>query len=770
MVAETKYYDLLGLDTSATVDDMKRAYRKLSLKWHPDKNPSNREAAEEQFKLLSQAYSVLSDPDRRSLYDRYGEAGLRRGFQPGQESSSSHSHHPHHHHHPADSDFGFSFHTANDVFREFFGGQDPFASMFGGPSFADPFADPFFSQHTGSSGLRNGSNTQGYAAERERRPYAGAGVTVGSGFSSNFGGFGGGFPSMMFASPFGGGGGAPSGIPITGGSFSFVSSSIGGAGGLRGGPPGPSTRTSIQMVNGVTVQTVEEDDGRGNITVTRINPDGHKEVSVNGVPQAPATAPRKNIDEGYGRTHEQPARSSNEYRPSQPQQQKHQPPPQQVHASPPKPKPNQSFRTEVRYPDKDNASVIEVEVIEVDSDGNDIKRKPTAEAPVHAAKPTKPTKPVEPKASMPNPAPAASANGSHPHVEPTVRQRERSSSFTAPPPPQPQPQQQPQQQQKQKQQQVPPSMGDSHSNAARNEAEDILAAARSMLRPAGNSSAGMDARKPQMGIKEALKTTGANILRARPRMNRSSSASNASESSNQAMAGSRASAHRPPPMSAAELKASYAQPPQPSSVLPQQPIPPQNYYGNAAYSGPSYQQQQQQQPMTGRGMPGNKQPRSRDRMRSTLHYENFTPMNVAQMSTATLSSQPPPPQRPMDPRVPTPGFAHYEYQQPQPQRQQQQQHRQAPMPQYGQATFVDPSRQQRAPIPENAYVPLNQSSAATPRQYGSQPLSATQARNQQQQGYQQGMATSNTNMYGNQHAPMQASTASSQAPAAYYQH
>ena len=56
---------------------MLQAYRKLAMKWHPDKNPDNRAAAEEKFKLVSEAYDVLSDKDKRQVYDAYGEEGLK---------------------------------------------------------------------------------------------------------------------------------------------------------------------------------------------------------------------------------------------------------------------------------------------------------------------------------------------------------------------------------------------------------------------------------------------------------------------------------------------------------------------------------------------------------------------------------------------------------------------------------------------------------------------------------------------------------------------
>jgi curved DNA-binding protein len=67
------YYKLLGLDKKATNEDIKKAYRKLALKWHPDKNPNDK-SAEERFKKISEAYAVLSDPKKREEYDTFGSA------------------------------------------------------------------------------------------------------------------------------------------------------------------------------------------------------------------------------------------------------------------------------------------------------------------------------------------------------------------------------------------------------------------------------------------------------------------------------------------------------------------------------------------------------------------------------------------------------------------------------------------------------------------------------------------------------------------------
>ncbi len=74
-MAKRDYYDVLSVDRNATTDEIKKAYRKQALRYHPDRNPGDKEA-EEKFKEATEAYEVLRDREKRGLYDQYGQAGV----------------------------------------------------------------------------------------------------------------------------------------------------------------------------------------------------------------------------------------------------------------------------------------------------------------------------------------------------------------------------------------------------------------------------------------------------------------------------------------------------------------------------------------------------------------------------------------------------------------------------------------------------------------------------------------------------------------------
>ncbi|NXP54156.1 DNJB8 protein, partial [Heliornis fulica] len=115
------YYKVLGLQKSASQDDIKKSYHKLALKWHPDKNPSNKEEAEEKFKAVAEAYKVLSDPQKRSLYDSSVEesSSYRGRSAMGTQNSSF--------------DSTYLFQDLEEIFREVHGGMDPFEHDFWDP-------------------------------------------------------------------------------------------------------------------------------------------------------------------------------------------------------------------------------------------------------------------------------------------------------------------------------------------------------------------------------------------------------------------------------------------------------------------------------------------------------------------------------------------------------------------------------------------------------------------------------------------------------------
>ncbi len=122
-MAKRDYYEVLELQRGASDDDIKKAYRKMAIKFHPDKNPGDK-SAEDKFKEVGEAYEALSDPQKRAAYDQYGHDA----FDPRRRGGGGRS---------------GGFHDASDVFREAFGGggvEDIFEQFFGGGTRRDPNA------------------------------------------------------------------------------------------------------------------------------------------------------------------------------------------------------------------------------------------------------------------------------------------------------------------------------------------------------------------------------------------------------------------------------------------------------------------------------------------------------------------------------------------------------------------------------------------------------------------------------------------------------
>jgi len=286
---EINYYNILEVEKTASTSDIRKAYRKLALKWHPDKNPDQQETATKKFKQISEAYEILSDDEKRKIYDRGPQEQTHRRRQ-------RHSHRHHFSQDDSDDDFDqffefphFVFRDPTEIFREFFGGLDPFEEfafdIMGGRNHRnrvhrhrhrhshnrdhqDRHSDHVHNSTADAAGNAGGARRCRRGHRLREDPHSHSSLSIVDPFSniqgalSPFSLLGGGFGSLSRRSPFGsilGGGihdifGGMNDLFGNGSSSftqtSFTSSSIGGGGnGIR------STSTTTRIVNGQKVTT-----------------------------------------------------------------------------------------------------------------------------------------------------------------------------------------------------------------------------------------------------------------------------------------------------------------------------------------------------------------------------------------------------------------------------------------------------------------------------------------------------------------------------------
>mmetsp|Transcript_115512 Transcript_115512/g.322939 ORF Transcript_115512/g.322939 Transcript_115512/m.322939 type:complete len:170 (+) Transcript_115512:74-583(+) len=140
------YYAILGVSRGASADEIRKAYRKAALRWHPDKHQDRKEEAEAKFKDIAEAYDVLSDPQKKQIYDQYGEEGLKGGMGGAGAGAGSAG--------GAQMPGGFSYQFSgdpNDMFARFFKDSFQRSSSFGESPF-DGFGGLFGGGFPGMAG------------------------------------------------------------------------------------------------------------------------------------------------------------------------------------------------------------------------------------------------------------------------------------------------------------------------------------------------------------------------------------------------------------------------------------------------------------------------------------------------------------------------------------------------------------------------------------------------------------------------------------------
>jgi curved DNA-binding protein CbpA len=271
------YFEVLGLTRQANENEIKKAYRKLAVQWHPDKNRSHPKA-EEYFKKIAEAYEVLSDVEKRKMYEKYGKKGLE-----GKHEGAYHDH------------FGFGGHAgfssrhARDIFEAFFGGKDPFEDFF----------------HSSSN--RRGRNGRQGEEDDDNDFFGGFG---GMGMGMGFGGMGGmGGMRGMMDSFFGG---EAMGAGMGGfSSFSSSSSSIGG--GMSGFSSSVSSSTYTDRNGHVVTKkttTTTDETGQTKTVVEEFKNGTLINSSTSTTASRLAGAGRMQLEGGSGRNGSQKASSS----------------------------------------------------------------------------------------------------------------------------------------------------------------------------------------------------------------------------------------------------------------------------------------------------------------------------------------------------------------------------------------------------------------------------------------------------------------------------